>query len=933
MTATGHDTLGTRSTFEVGGKSYAYFSLAKAAARLGNVDKLPFSMKVLLENLLRFEDGKTVTVDDIQALVDWQETRSSEREIQYRPARVLMQDFTGVPAVVDLAAMRDAMDALGGDAKKINPLVPVHLVIDHSVMVDEFGTPKAFEANVALEYSRNIERYQFLKWGAVAFDNFQVVPPGTGICHQVNLEYIARGVWSTPEVGTGGDRRSAAERRAAARAGARERRSGADRRAEARAVEIAYPDTLVGTDSHTTMVNGLGVLGWGVGGIEAEAAMLGQPVSMILPEVVGFHLTGALKEGITATDLVLTVTQMLRAKGVVGRFVEFFGPGVSALSVADRATIANMAPEYGATCGFFPIDAKTLDYMRLTGRTEEAIALTEAYCKAQGMWFEEGADDPVFTETLRLDMSSVEPSLAGPKRPQDKVLLSEVDEEFRANFTTEYGHPEAELPARFTVEAPNADGVAHDIGHGDVVIAAITSCTNTSNPSVLVAAGLVARKARALGLDSKPWVKTSLAPGSQVVTDYLDRAGLSEDLNAIGFDLVGYGCTTCIGNSGPLPEAISASIHKNDVVAASVLSGNRNFEGRVSPDVRANYLASPPLVVAYALKGTVVQDMVATPIGQDKNGNDVFLKDIWPTDAEVRSLIDRFVNGDMFRTRYADVYKGDSRWQGIAVAGGKTYAWPAGSTYIANPPYFEGMSMTPVPPSDIIEARPLAILGDSITTDHISPAGAIKLDSPAGKYLIEHGVGRADFNSYGARRGNHEVMMRGTFANIRIKNRLVPGIEGGITRHIPSGEVVPIYDAAMRYKAEGTPLVVIAGKEYGTGSSRDWAAKGTSLLGVRAVIAETYERIHRSNLVGMGVIPLQFVDVVPEFDGTETFTVVGVAELKPRQEIAVKVSRADGTGYGFPARVRIDTANELEYFKAGGILHYVLRHLARGAAA
>ncbi|HEV2816875.1 MAG TPA: aconitate hydratase AcnA [Allosphingosinicella sp.] len=933
MTSTGHDTLGTRSTFEVGGKSYAYFSLAKAAEQLGNVDKLPFSMKVLLENLLRFEDGKTVTVDDVQALVDWQTERSSTREIQYRPARVLMQDFTGVPAVVDLAAMRDAMAALGGDPQKINPLVPVHLVIDHSVMVDEFGTPKAFEANVALEYQRNMERYQFLKWGQRAFRNFEVVPPGTGICHQVNLEYIARGVWSTPEAG-GGDRRSGADRRADERAGAGDRRSGADRRGEARAaVEVAYPDTLVGTDSHTSMVNGLGVLGWGVGGIEAEAAMLGQPVSMIIPEVVGFHLTGALKEGITATDLVLTVTQMLRAKGVVGRFVEFFGPGVSALSVADRATIANMAPEYGATCGFFPIDAKTLDYMRLTGRTEEAIALTEAYCRAQGMWFEEGADDPVFTETLRLDMSSVEPSLAGPKRPQDKVALSQVDEEFRANFTSEYGHPESELPARFHVEAPNADGVAHDIGHGDVVIAAITSCTNTSNPSVLVAAGLVARKARALGLDSKPWVKTSLAPGSQVVTDYLDRAGLSEDLNAIGFDLVGYGCTTCIGNSGPLPEAISASIHANDVVAASVLSGNRNFEGRVSPDVRANYLASPPLVVAYALKGTVVQDMIATPIGQDRNGNDVYLKDIWPTDAEVRSLIDRFVNGDMFRARYADVYKGDARWRGIAVTGGDTYAWPASSTYIANPPYFEGMSMTPVPPSDIIDARPLAILGDSITTDHISPAGAIKLDSPAGKYLTDHGVSRADFNSYGARRGNHEVMMRGTFANIRIKNRLVPGIEGGITRHIPTGEVMPIYDAAMRYKAEGTPLVVLAGKEYGTGSSRDWAAKGTNLLGVRAVIAETYERIHRSNLVGMGVIPLQFVEEVPELDGTETFSVLGVGDLKPRQEIAVKVTRADGTGYSFAARVRIDTANELEYFRAGGILHYVLRHLARGAAA
>jgi len=681
------------------------------------------------------------------------------------------------------------------------------------------------------------------------------------------------------------------------------------------------------------MVNGLGVLGWGVGGIEAEAAMLGQPVSMIIPEVVGFHLTGALKEGITATDLVLTVTQMLRAKGVVGRFVEFFGPGVSALSVADRATIANMAPEYGATCGFFPIDSKTLDYMRLTGREEQDIALTETYCRAQGMWFEDGADDPVFTETLRLDMSSVEPSLAGPKRPQDKVLLSQVDEEFRTNFTTEYGHPAEELPARFGVDAPNADGVKHDIGHGDVVIAAITSCTNTSNPSVLVAAGLVARKARALGLDSKPWVKTSLAPGSKVVTDYLDRAGLSEDLNAIGFDLVGYGCTTCIGNSGPLPEAISASIHRNDVVAASVLSGNRNFEGRVSPDVRANYLASPPLVVAYALKGTVIEDMVEMPIGKATDGSEVFLKDIWPSNEEIRALIDLHVNGDMFRARYGDVYKGDARWQEIPVTGGKTYAWPAGSTYIANPPYFEGMSMVPVPPSDIIGARPLAILGDSITTDHISPAGAIKLDSPAGKYLVDHGVSRADFNSYGARRGNHDVMMRGTFANIRIKNRLVPGIEGGITRHIPTGEIMPIYDAAMRYKEEGTPLVILAGKEYGTGSSRDWAAKGTNLLGVRAVIAETYERIHRSNLVGMGVIPLQFLDAVPAFDGSETFTVTGVGDLKPRQEIGVKVIQADGMSSTFAARVRIDTANELEYFKAGGILHYVLRHLARGAAA
>ncbi|MFN3725752.1 MAG: aconitate hydratase AcnA [Allosphingosinicella sp.] len=931
MTATGQDSLNTRSTLDVNGKSYAYYSLAKAAEKLGDVSRLPFSMKVLLENLLRFEDGTTVTRADIQAVVDWQKTRSSTAEIQYRPARVLMQDFTGVPCVVDLAAMRDAITKLGGDAKKINPQVPVHLVIDHSVMVDEFGTPKAFEKNVELEYQRNMERYEFLKWGQTAFDNFKVVPPGTGICHQVNLENIARGVWSSNEIPMAGagrrsddDRRSDDEFVAFDRRTDRDRRSGdEDRRGGDRgAAEIAYPDTCVGTDSHTTMVNGLGVLGWGVGGIEAEAAMLGQPVSMLIPEVVGFHLSGALREGITATDLVLTVTQMLRKKGVVGRFVEFYGPGVSALSLADRATIANMAPEYGATCGFFPIDQKTLDYMRLTGRSEEQIALTEAYSKAQGLWLDPSIE-PVFTDTLTLDMGSVEPSLAGPKRPQDKVLLSQVDEEFRANFTGEYGHPSEELPARFP-----AEGNGHDLGHGDVVIAAITSCTNTSNPSVLVAAGLVARKAREKGLERKPWVKSSLAPGSQVVTDYLDRAGLSADLDALGFNLTGYGCTTCIGNSGPLPEPVSKAIHKNDLVAASVLSGNRNFEGRVSPDVRANYLASPPLVVAYALKGTVIEDMVATPIGKGKDGEDVYLKDIWPSNEEVRSLIDQFVNADMFKARYADVYKGDERWQGIPVTGGATYDWPASSTYIANPPYFDGMTMTPTPPTDIIGARPLAILGDSITTDHISPAGSIKADSPAGIYLTEHGVTRSDFNSYGARRGNHEVMMRGTFANIRIKNKMVPGVEGGVTRHIPSGDQMAIYDAAMRYKTSGVPLVVIAGKEYGTGSSRDWAAKGTNLLGVRAVIAETYERIHRSNLVGMGVLPLQFVGTPPEFDGSETFTVTGVADLQPRQEITVQVTKADGSASSFPARVRIDTANELEYFRHGGILHYVLRSLA-----
>jgi aconitate hydratase len=887
-----HDTFSARATLDVAGRTYAYYSLARAAEQLGPVDRLPFSMKVLLENLLRFEDGKTVTREDVQALADWQRNPAGPaREIQYRPARVLMQDFTGVPAVVDLAAMRDAMARLGGDPEKINPLVPVHLVIDHSVMVDEFGTPKAFERNVQLEYERNMERYRFLKWGASAFRNFKVVPPGTGICHQVNLEHIARTVWST--------------------------------RHEATGHEVAYPDTLVGTDSHTTMVNGLGVLGWGVGGIEAEAAMLGQPVSMLIPEVVGFRLSGALGEGITATDLVLTVTQMLRKKGVVGRFVEFYGPGVSALPVADRATIANMAPEYGATCGFFPVDSRTLDYLRLTGRAEEQIALVEAYSKAQGMWLDPGAPDPVFTDTLELDMGSVEPSLAGPKRPQDKVALSRVDEEFCANLEKEYGHPSSELDVRHKVP-----GEAFDLGHGDVVIAAITSCTNTSNPSVLVAAGLVARKAREKGLGSKPWVKTSLAPGSQVVTDYLKRSGLQEDLDAIGFDLVGYGCTTCIGNSGPLPEPVSKAIHSNDLVAASVLSGNRNFEGRVSPDVRANYLASPPLVVAYALKGTVSGDMIEEPVGTSGDGKPVWLKDIWPSNEEVRSLIEQFVDSDMFRSRYADVYKGGEEWGAIAVEGGETYAWSAGSTYIQNPPYFEGLTMEAAALHDIVSARPLAIFGDSITTDHISPAGAIKLDSPAGKYLVDHGVSRADFNSYGARRGNHEVMMRGTFANIRIKNKMTPGIEGGVTKYVPTGEVMPIYDAAMLYKASSTPLVVVAGKEYGTGSSRDWAAKGTNLLGVRAVIAETYERIHRSNLLGMGVLPLQFLGEPPQFDGSETFSVHGVANLKPRQEIEVEVTRADGGKSNLPVRVRIDTLNELEYFRAGGILHYVLRRLA-----
>jgi aconitate hydratase len=889
MTQVGQDSLGTRSTMNVGGREVAYYSLRKAGEKLGDVSRLPFSMKVLLENLLRFEDGGfTVSTGDIQALVDWQKNpRESQNEIQYRPARVLLQDFTGVPCVVDLAAMRDALAKLGGDTSKINPLVPVNLVIDHSVMVDEFGHPKAFEQNVEIEYQRNFERYDFLKWGSKSLNNFYAVPPGTGICHQVNLEHIAQTVWTSEDQN---------------------------------GVTIAYPDTCVGTDSHTTMINGLGVLGWGVGGIEAEAAMLGQPVSMLIPEVVGFKLTGSLNEGVTATDLVLTATQMLRAKGVVGRFVEYFGPGLASLSLADRATLANMAPEYGATCGFFGIDDKTLDYMRLTGRSEENIALVEAYAKEQGFWIDP-AHEPIFTDTLELDMSTVVPSLAGPKRPQDKVALTQVDNVFNADLANVYQKENARVPVA---------GKDFDIGDGDVVIAAITSCTNTSNPGVLVAAGLVAKKANERGLKPKPWVKTSLAPGSQVVTDYLERAGLQSHLDAIGFNLVGYGCTTCIGNSGPLAEPISAAINGNNLVAASVISGNRNFEGRVSPDVRANFLASPPLVVAYALKGTVVENFTTTPIGQGKDGEDVFLKDIWPTNAEITEVMNGCMDRAMFQARYAEVYKGDAHWQKIDVTGSETYQWRAGSTYIANPPYFEGMSMTPAPISDIIEAKPLAILGDSITTDHISPAGNIKADSPAGKYLMDHQVAKADFNSYGARRGHHEVMMRGTFANIRIRNEMVPGVEGGMSRY--GEEVAAIYDVAMKHKADGTPLVVIAGKEYGTGSSRDWAAKGTNLLGVRAVIVESFERIHRSNLVGMGVLPLQFVNGETRqslaLTGDDTFTIRGVGDLQPRQDVEVEVTRKDGTKFTFTTRCRIDTANELEYFKNGGILQYVLRKLA-----
>ncbi|MEN7538395.1 aconitate hydratase AcnA [Aurantiacibacter flavus] len=889
MTQVGSNSLETRASLDVNGTKYAYYSLAKAAEKLGDISRLPFSLKVLLENMLRFEDeGFTVGQNHAQAIVDWQKNPKTGEEIQYRPARVLLQDFTGVPCVVDLAAMRDAIRSLGGDTAKINPLVPVNLVIDHSVMVDEFGHPKAFEKNMELEYERNAERYDFLKWGAKSLKNFYAVPPGTGICHQVNLENIAKGVWSSE-----------------------------DQNGEL----VAYPDTCVGTDSHTTMINGLGVLGWGVGGIEAEAAMLGQPISMLIPEVVGFKLTGEMAEGITATDLVLTCVQMLREHVVVGKFVEFYGPGVATLSLADRATIANMAPEYGATCGFFGIDEKTIEYLRLTGRSEETIALVEAYSKAQGMWFDPN-NEPIFSSTLELDMGAVVPSLAGPKRPQDKVALPLVDELFNGDLSKVYGKSEA---ARVPVE-----GASHDVGDGDVVIAAITSCTNTSNPDVLVAAGLVAKKANEKGLKPKPWVKTSLAPGSQVVTDYLNKAGLQEHLDAIGFDLVGYGCTTCIGNSGPLAEPISQAINGNDIVAASVLSGNRNFEGRVSPDVRANFLASPPLVVAYALKGTVTEDITTTPIGQDQDGNDVMLADIWPSNAEVAEIRAGAIDRTMFESRYADVYKGDEHWQAIKVDASDTYSWNPSSTYVANPPYFEGMSMDPAPVTDVISAKPLLILGDSVTTDHISPAGSIKEDSPGGRYLLDHQVPKKDFNSYGSRRGNHEVMMRGTFANIRIRNEMVPGVEGGETLY--KGEQMAVYDAAMKHQADDTPLVVIAGKEYGTGSSRDWAAKGTILLGVRAVIVESFERIHRSNLVGMGVLPLQFKDgdtretlgLKPD----DSFTILGLADLKPSQDVEVEVTRADGTSFTFTALCRIDTANEIEYYNNGGILHYVLRKLA-----
>jgi aconitate hydratase len=879
----------SKSTLVVGGKTYTYYSIAEAEKNgLKGVSALPHSMKVVLENLLRFEDNRTVKKEDIQAIADWLVTRTSEYEIQYRPARVLMQDFTGVPAVVDLAAMRDATAKLGADPQKINPLVPVDLVIDHSVMVDSFGAASSFHDNVELEYERNGERYEFLRWGQSAFDNFRVVPPGTGICHQVNLEYLAQTVWTREEDGE----------------------------------TVAYPDTLVGTDSHTTMVNGMAVLGWGVGGIEAEAAMLGQPVTMLIPEVVGFKLTGKINEGITATDLVLTVTEMLRKKGVVGKFVEFYGPGLDYLSLEDQATIANMAPEYGATCGYFPVDADTLKFLTTSGRAADRVALVEAYSKAQGMFRETNSPDPVFTSTLELDLTTVVPSISGPKRPQDRIVLDQAKSKFIELLPKEFGKTDD--------PKVQVDGQDYTLTHGDVVVAAITSCTNTSNPSVLVAAGLLARKARALGLNRKPWVKTSLAPGSQVVTDYLDSAGLSEDLDAIGFNLVGYGCTTCIGNSGPLPAEISKAVQAGDLVATSVLSGNRNFEGRINPDVKANFLASPPLVVAYALAGSVKIDITTEPLGTGSNGQPVYLKDIWPSNHEVAEIVRKHVTKEMFQGRYSDVFKGDKHWQNIAIEGGETYGWNSSSTYVQNPPYFEGMSMEPKPVTNVAGAKVLALFLDSITTDHISPAGSFKATTPAGKYLEERQVAPRDFNSYGARRGNHEVMMRGTFANIRIKNQMLPGVEGGYTKG-PDGSQMPIYDAAMAYEKAGTPLVIFAGKEYGTGSSRDWAAKGTNLLGVRAVIAQSFERIHRSNLVGMGVIPLQFKDgeswQTLGLDGSEAVDIEGVTEIAPRAKVTVKITRADGSVVDVETLCRIDTANELDYFKHGGILHYVLRSL------
>ncbi len=900
------DSYGVLRELEVGDRRYRYYSLAALAeAGFDSIGRLPFSLKVLLENLLRGEDGLSVSREDIAALAGWASEGRPQREIAFRPARVLMQDFTGVPAVVDLASMREAMAALGGDPQRINPLSPVDLVIDHSVMVDAFGSAGAFEKNVEMEFARNGERYEFLRWGQEAFDNFRVVPPGTGICHQVNLEYLAKVVWSREEDGA----------------------------------TLAYPDTLVGTDSHTTMINGLSVLGWGVGGIEAEAAMLGQPVSMLIPEVVGLRLTGALKEGTTATDLVLTVTQMLRRHGVVGKFVEFCGPGLQSLTLADRATIANMAPEYGATCGFFPVDEETLRYLRFTGRAEHQVALVEAYARAQGLWCEPGDQDPVFSDGLELDLATVEPSLAGPKRPQDRVALSAVAgsaREIIADETGGAGNGAGDGAGNGTGGGAQVPGENYRLNHGDVVIAAITSCTNTSNPSVLIAAGLLARKAREKGLTVKPWVKTSLAPGSQVVTEYLEAAGLQDELDALGFDLVGYGCTTCIGNSGPLPEPISEAITAGDLHVAAVLSGNRNFEGRVNPQTRLNYLASPPLVVGFALAGSITRDLLTEPLGEGADGADVFLKDVWPSSQEIQEVIDSSLTPAMFAERYADVFTGPEQWRAIRTSRSLTYDWQDDSSYVRLPPFFAGMTAEPSAPTNVEGARVLAMLGDSVTTDHISPAGAIATDSPAGRYLIEHGVKPIDFNSYGARRGNHEVMMRGTFANIRIRNEMVPGIEGGVTRHLPDDEVASIYDAALAYQAEGVPLVVIAGKEYGTGSSRDWAAKGTRLLGVRAVIVESFERIHRSNLIGMGVLPLVFTGgetrKTLELTGEETFDIDGIdAGLKPHAELPCRITRPDGGVSETKLLCRIDTADELAYFNNGGILHYVLRDILKTA--
>jgi aconitate hydratase len=897
MKSVGQDSLQTRMTLEVEGSTYHYFSILAAEKSIGEVSRLPVSLKVLLENVLRFEDGRAYKISDAHAVAEWLKQGSSVREVPFKPARILMQDFTGVPAVVDLAAMRDGITRLKGDPQKVNPLVPVNLVIDHSVMVDYSGTPDSLQRNVETEFERNGERYAFLRWGQEAFENFSVVPPGAGICHQVNLEYIAQAVWT----GTVADE------------------------------TFAYPDTLYGTDSHTTMVNGMGVLGWGVGGIEAEAAMLGQPIAMLIPDVIGFRLTGRMPEGATATDLVLTVTQMLRAKGVVGKFVEFYGDALDHLPVADRATIGNMAPEYGATCGFFPVDDLTLEYLTQTGRDPHRIKLVEAYLRAQGMFRDATTPEPLFTDTLELDLSTVEPSLAGPKRPQDRVALKNAAAAFNTELTKSLGVPANDVDRKVAVHGTN-----YAIGHGDVVIAAITSCTNTSNPAVMIAAGLVARKARALGLTPKPWVKTSLAPGSQVVTEYLDRAELTADLDALGFNTVGYGCTTCIGNSGPIAEPIVEAIEDNKLVAVSVLSGNRNFEGRISPNVRANYLASPPLVVAYALLGSIREDITTAQLGTGTNGQPVHLRDIWPSNKEIAALMATSISREQFTERYGQVGRGTKEWQGLQVAtGSETYLWDDGSTYVQNPPYFEGITQQPTSKGDIVQARVLALLGDNITTDHISPAGSIKKNSPAGQYLTAHEVQQEDFNSYGSRRGNHEVMMRGTFANIRIKNEMVPGVEGGVSKHYPSGELGAIYDVAMLYKQEGVPLVVFGGKEYGMGSSRDWAAKGTLLLGIRAVVAESFERIHRSNLVGMGVLPLLFPEGTTRetlgLKGDEIIDLAGLDAITPRMTLDMKITSADGSIQVVPLICRVDTLDEVEYYRHGGILQYVLRGMAEAA--